>query len=165
MHGVTLHAMHALLWTGCLLLLPAAGSAQTLAPKPSVVQRVTVATSATPRTGATGKVTLHLDVTPKPNIHVYATGAKEFTPVSLVITPRAGLTVGIPGYPTAHPAPPLSADTAPAYRAAFRIVQPITLAAATDDVVVSGVLNYQACDEHLCYPVASLPVSWTIKTR
>jgi hypothetical protein len=165
MHGVSHYAMHFLLWAGCAVLFPPGLLAQTLAPKPSVLQRVTVSTSATPRTAATGKMTLHLDVTPKPNIHVYAAGAKEFTPVSLVLTPRAGLTVGTPVYPSAHPAPPLSGDDAPAYRAVFRIAQPITLAATTDDVVISGVLNYQACDEHLCYPVASLPVGWTIKTR
>jgi hypothetical protein len=164
MHGVTRYAMHCLLWAGCAVLCPPALLAQTLSPKQPAVQHVLVATSATPR-AASGKVTLHVDVTPKPNIHVYAAGATEFTPVSLVLAPRVGVTAGRPAYPRAHPVPPLSVDKAPAYRGAFRIAQPITVTAAAGDVVISGVLNYQACDELLCYPVASLPVSWTIKTR
>jgi hypothetical protein len=182
MHGVSNRAMHFFLAACATTVLAGtvlAGtvSAQSLlGPKPSAIQHVTVETGTIPETiiaSKTGKVALHLDVTPKSNIHVYASGAKEFTAVSLTLAPRPGVTTGRPMYPAAdpvltgtlRPAAESAFDDAPAYRKTFRIVQPITLQPTKDDVVIHGVLNYQACDDRVCYPVASLPVSWTIQAR
>jgi DsbC/DsbD-like thiol-disulfide interchange protein len=147
-------------------LTTATVSSQTLGPKPSAVQHVTAQTStaAAPGNSAT-RVLLQVDVTPNPNIHVYAQGAKEFTPVSLVVTAAPGVTLGKPEYPKSDLALAPGADATPAYRKTFRITQPVTLAAAKQPVEISGVLNYQACDDRLCYPVASLPVTWTIPAR
>jgi hypothetical protein len=109
-------------------------------------------------------VTLALDVTPNPGIHVYAPGAKEFTPVSLILTPHADVTPAKPVYPKADSVAPPAEDGAPAYYKRFRITQPVTMKKGSGgDVVIAGVLNYQSCDERVCYPVASLPVSWTLK--
>ncbi|MQA30833.1 MAG: hypothetical protein GEU82_13545 [Luteitalea sp.] len=165
MQGMSARALHFfLLSAGVAVVFVADLSSQTLlGPKPSAVQRVTAATSTTPQAPA-GKVALHVDVTPKANIHVYAAGAKEFTAVSLVLTPRADVTLGKPVYPAADPALP-GQDDVPAYRKTFRITQPIAIRPANEPVVIAGVLNYQACDDRLCYPVASLPVSWTIHAR
>ena len=170
MHGVTIGTMHSFFLSACATTAVVAGlSGQTqtsplLGTKPSAIQHVTAATGTIPESAAAGKIALHVDVTPKPNIHVYAPGAKEFSAVSLVLTPRAGVTTGKPVYPAADPAP-VGEDDVPAYRKTFRITQPITVQAAKEDVVIAGVLNYQACDDRLCYPVASLPVSWTIHAR
>jgi DsbC/DsbD-like thiol-disulfide interchange protein len=158
--------MHFLLSAWAATIAVAGLSGQTLlGPKASAIQHVTVETGAMPETAAAGKkIALHVDVTPKPNIHVYAPGAKEFSAVSLVLTPQVGVTAGKPVYPAAHPAL-VGEDDVPAYRKPFRITQPITVQAAKEDVVIAGVLHYQACDDRLCYPVASLPVSWTIHAR
>jgi DsbC/DsbD-like thiol-disulfide interchange protein len=161
MHGVTNRAMHCFVAAWAASVLAAGLSAQALGPKPSAVQHVTAAASTAAQAEPRGRIALHLDVTPNPKIHVYGPGAKEFTPVSLVLTPRAGMAVGKPVYPDAPPGD----DGVPAYRKAFRITLPVTLPRVNDDVVVSGVLNYQACDDRLCYPVASLPVSWTIRAQ
>src|SRR3954470_19165769 len=144
----------------------AAVSSQTLGPKPSAVQHVTAQTStaAGPGNSAT-RMLLQVDVTPNPNIHVYAQGAKEFTPVSLIVTAAPGVTVGKPEYPKSDLALAPGADATPAYSKTFRITQPVTFAAAKQPVQISGVLNYQACDDRLCYPVASLPLTWTIPAR
>lgn len=166
MHGVKRTAMHFLLSAIVLgAALTAGMSSQTLAPRPSAVQHVTAQTSTAPAGGGATKRLLHVDVTPYPNIHVYAEGAQEFTPVSLVLTPAPGIAAGKPSYPKADPALAPGADPTPAYRKTFRITQPVTLTSAKQDVEISGVLNYQACDERLCYPVASLPVSWKITAR
>jgi DsbC/DsbD-like thiol-disulfide interchange protein len=163
MHGVMIRAMHSCRALMAAVFLAASVEGQSLAPKPSSVQHVAATAKAGP-TGAGGRVTLELEVTPNPGIHVYAPGARDFTPVALVLTPRAGITVSKPIYPKADPPVPGALDDAPAYRKTFRIAQPVVISgAAGKDVVVNGVLNYQSCDERVCYPVASLPVSWTIK--
>ena len=156
--------MHSVL-SGCaaVVLVTGLSGQALLGPKPSAVQHVTAATS-TSIQGPGGKVALHVDVMPKANIHVYAAGAKEFTAVSLVLTPRAGISPGKPVYPAADPPLP-GQDDVPAYRNTFRITQPIALERAQEEVTIAGVLNYQACDDRVCYPVASLPVSWTVRAR
>jgi hypothetical protein len=132
-----------------------------LAPK-STLQHVTAEPSIV-RT-ASGSVTLALDVIPNPRIHVYAAGAKDFTVVSLVLTPRPEVTAGKPVYPKADVAAAPGSNDAPAYSKTFRITQPVTVkSGAPKELTIAGVLNYQACDDKVCYPVSSLPVSWTLK--
>lgn len=144
--------------------------AQTLAPKPSTLQHVTVAAASSASSISPGRtVTLWAEVTPKPNIHVYASDSQGLTPVTLVITPRTGMTIGKVRYPVPELSPTLGvSDPVPIYRKPFRLAQPITLAAplkAGDVVAIAGVVNYQACDDRLCYPVASMPISWTVNVR
>jgi len=132
-----------------------------LAPKPTV-QHVT----ATPTVvrGANGGITLALDVTPNPRMHVYAAGAKDFTAVTLTLAPHADLTAGTPVYPKADVAAAPGSGDAPAYSKAFRITQPVTVkGGSAKELTIAGVLNYQACDDRVCYPVSALPVSWTLK--
>jgi DsbC/DsbD-like thiol-disulfide interchange protein len=113
--------------------------------------------------GANGSITLALEVTPNPRIHVYAPGAKDFTAVALILTPQADVTAGKPVYPKADVASAPGSDDAPAYSKTFRITQPVTVKGGTaKDLTIAGVLNYQACDDRVCYPVSSLPVSWTL---
>jgi cytochrome c biogenesis DsbD-like protein len=134
--------------------------AQSLLAKPTV-QHVTAAPSVV--RGADGRFTLTLEVTPDPRIHVYAPGAKDFTVVSLVLTPQPDLVPGKPIYPKADVATAPNSDDAPAYSKAFRITQPVTVkAGASKGLTIAGVLNYQACDDRVCYPVSSLPVTWNL---
>lgn len=112
---------------------------------------------------------LMVDVTPKPGIHVYAAGASDVAPVSMVMTPLQGVRFGRAKYPSPSPAPALtSTDPAPAYYAPFRIEQRLTMvkgARLGKSVTVSGALNYQACDAKTCYPATSLPITWTLNIR
>lgn len=151
-------------------LLSTAGSLQTLAPKPSALQHVTVAAASSAPVVARGRtVTLWADVTPKPNIHVYASDRQGFTPVTLVLTPRPDVKIGKVNYPIPELSSTLGvSDPVPVYRKPFRLAQPITVAATArpgDDLTIAGVVNYQACDDRLCYPVASLPVTWTVSVK
>jgi DsbC/DsbD-like thiol-disulfide interchange protein len=144
--------------------------AQTLGPKPSTLQHISIDASvsaqAVPRGGT---VTLWADVTPKPNIHVYASNKDGFTPVTLVLTPQAGLTIGKVKYPHPEllPTPGVS-DRVPVYHKVFRLAEPVTVAATAksgEDITIAGVVNYQACDDRVCYPTASLPISWTVRVK
>lgn len=166
MPGVNKHARHGLVAAGGVAVFVAGLSGQTLlGPRPSAVQHVTATATTVPARTTAGKVALQLDVMPKANIHVYASGSKEFAAVSLVLSPHAGIVPGKPVFPAADPAA-AGEDTAPAYRKAFRITQPIVVQPALkEDVVLSGILSYQACDDRMCYPVATLPVTWTLQAR
>jgi cytochrome c biogenesis DsbD-like protein len=142
---------------------------QTLAPKPSAIQHVTlVASAAPPVATAGGKVTLLLDVTPNRDIHVYAPGAKEFVQTTLTLSPQGRLAIGKPAYPKAELVlDPVLNERIPEYTKTFRIAQPVTLdpAVKSRDLTISGVLSYQACDDKLCYPPAAASVTWTVKVK
>ncbi len=125
------------------------------------------------RTAAPGeRVTLTLDVTPGPKIHVYAPGQTGYIATTLKLKPSADFKV-LPGkYPASEPyfyAP--TNETVKVYSKPFQIAQDITLAAtaalrkraaAKETIEIGGTLDYQACDDLVCYRPDSLPVSWKI---
>ena len=143
--------------------------AQSLLPKVTVSHATVVASASAVSALPGGSVTLWADVTPNPSIMIYAAGAKDFTPVSLVLTPNETLNTGKPTYPKAERASsPGSADTVPVYRRAFRIAVPATIKATAksgDVISVGGAVTYQACDDRLCYPVSSAGVSWQLAVK
>jgi DsbC/DsbD-like thiol-disulfide interchange protein len=141
--------------------------AQTLAPAPPTVQRVEVATGATARSVEPGGSTvLWIDVTPKPGIHVYAPDAKGFDPPKLIVSPHPGVAFGKPTFPVGQPTlTPGTTDRVPVYLRTFRVSQPVTVAGTMKPggtLTLHGALNYQSCDDRLCYPTVSVPVSWTL---
>lgn len=143
---------------------------QGLAPKPGAVQHVTTAATADPNPAAPrGRVTLALDVTPDPKVHVYAPGAKDYVQTTLKITPPARTTAGKPVYPPSELVYDVVLDQKiPQYLKTFRIVQPLTLGSTVkpgETVDVSGVFTYQACDDRMCYPPTSTAVRWTVSVR
>ena len=171
--GTRLMRLFSPLPASSLCLLPVAfvcASAQTLAPKPSAIQHVTLAARAAPPVAATGgEVTLLLDVTPDPDVHVYAPGAKDFVQTRLTLSPQGRLTIGKPVYPKAELVlDPVLNERIPEYTKTFRIAQPVTLGPAVrsrQDLTISGVLSYQACDDKLCYPPATASVTWTVNVK
>ena len=153
MHGVgSLGAMH-------FVLLAALLAAQLLPAKPAV-QHVTLV----PGHSVSGDtVTLQLDVTPKPKIHVYGPGAKDFLQPTLKITPAAGMTFGKAVYPSPELVlDPILKERIPMYTKTFRVVQPVTMKPGAVSRV-SGVLSYQACDDTMCYAPATATVEWVLK--
>lgn len=150
------------------LVVPGVVYAQSLL-KPTV-QRATVEPSASARAvSAGGSLTLWVDVTPNPSMHIYAEGAKDVTPVALVLTPNAAVSARTPTYPKAELLPdPASLAPVPAYARAFRIAVAAavkTSAKSGDVLTLGGVVTYQACDDRLCYPESSAPVSWTVRVK
>ena len=65
-------------------------------------------------------------------------------------------------------------STPTVYQRPFRLVQELafgtsqgarTALAASDTFTIRGVLEYQACDDTICYVPNSVPVAYTIKIR
>jgi hypothetical protein len=148
-------------------------AAQSLAPAPSAVQHVTATPGANAGHAPAGTtVSLWVDVTPKPAIHVYAPGATDYQIVTLVMTPQRGLTFGKAAYPAGTSlAFPGIAERVPVYQKTFRITQPVTLARTLGSgqtpgkLSIAGAVNYQACDDRVCFPPTSLPVKWTLEVQ
>jgi hypothetical protein len=75
--------------------------------------------------------------------------------------------VGKIGYPKSEILMLLN-EKVPAFQKPFRLTQDITLdksAKAGSTVTVTGTVNYQACDDRVCYPPESSPVSWTVVVK
>jgi hypothetical protein len=117
-------------------------------------------------------ITLAVDVTPAPKIHVYAPGQDDYIPVSLKLEPSGDFKASPAKYPDAQPLflAPIN-QTAKVYDKPFTIEQEITLAgtaalgkraAARDTLVITGTLGYQACDDRVCYRPDSLALTWKI---
>jgi hypothetical protein len=131
-----------------------------LLPAKPAVQHVTIVPSVAMK-GTT--VTLQLDVTPKPKVHVYGPGAKDFLEPSLKIAPLPGLALGKASYPAPQLVlDPILKKRIPMYSTTFRVVQPVSLTPG-ERTTIAGVLTYQACDDRMCYAPASAPVEWTLK--
>jgi hypothetical protein len=135
-----------------------------------VTPHITMATSASAGEASPGAIIrLFVDVIPDPKVHVYAPGAKDYLPITLVVTPRPGIKVGKLAYPKSQDwyFEPLK-EHVPVFQAPFRLEQTVTLGPslkAGDKVTVAGVLNYQACDDVVCFNPVSAPVSWTVTVK
>jgi peroxiredoxin len=116
-----------------------------------------------------------LDIKPGPRVHVYAPEVEGYKPIGLVIEPRAGLLISEAHYPPSEDYffAPLK-EHVPVYQSSFRIVQDLTIDASRDSqaalkglssLTVKGVLNYQACDDKICFSPQSVPLSWTVNLK
>ncbi len=122
------------------------------------------------------RLALVVDVTPKPGMHVYAPGDHLYRVVRLRLDSPDFLETHPLSYPPSelYHYEPLD-ETVPVYQQPFRLVQEITvprseetaaLAAASDGkLVIEGVLEYQACDDEVCYIPAEAPLQWELAWR
>jgi hypothetical protein len=152
--------MHSFVNTTFALVL-SAFSLQLLPAKPAV-QYVTLDSSVT---GSGASLTLRVDITPKARIHVYGPGAKSFVQPSLKIV-TSGVTAGTVSFPRPEIVQdPILDALIPMYTKTFRVSLPLKLGASTkpgETLSVTGVFSYQACDDKMCYPPSTAPVTWSI---
>ena len=119
--------------------------------------------------------TVTLDLTPAPRMHVYAPTVVDYKPIAFSVRPQPGLIVRGVSYPPAekyfyaplkqtidvyqkpfHVVQELALDASPAGRAALRGAPTLTL---------QGALSYQACDDKICYPPRTVPMTWTVAIK
>ena len=137
--------------------------------EPTTTKHLSVTTSATAASDApVTRVSLVIDVTLKPEMHVYAPGQKDFIPISLTLTPVEGLKQEPVRFPDAEKLELRDlGQTHLVYSKPFRIVQDVTLSRTAAGkrpgaVTVKGRLKYQACDNSICYAPVTVPVTWTL---
>jgi peroxiredoxin len=131
---------------------------------------------ATDSTVAPGtQFSLVLDVRPARGVHVYAPGVTGYKPIALSVQPQPGLVIRRSQYPPSedYHFKPLN-EHVQVYQRPFRIVQDVLIDASpqalaalkdTTSLTITGVLNYQACDDKVCFTPQTVPLTWTVSLR
>jgi hypothetical protein len=114
-----------------------------------------------------------LDVIPAPKMHVYAPGRHTYQVVTFRPAPQPWLKA----YPLTYPPSeiyhfvPLD-ERVETYQRPFTLVQDLTILATPEaqkqlagrtSIAVGGQLEYQACDDRVCYAPASVPLTLTLE--
>jgi peroxiredoxin len=121
------------------------------------------------------RFSLALDVTPKPRIHVYAPGASGYRVVAVTITPQSFVRILPVAYPKSeiYVFKPLN-ERVPVYTKPFTLVQELILEGhpeaqaglrGRESLTLEGSLEYQACDDKVCFNPTSIALTWTLSLR
>ena len=124
---------------------------------------------------AGNRISLVLDITPGPGIHVYAPGAVGYKPAALTIRPNEYVRVLAPKFPASQTYyfKPLK-EKVPVFQKPFQVVQEVVLDGTlktqaalrgTKIITLTGTLNYQACNDRECFNPVSVPLTWTLDMR
>jgi hypothetical protein len=147
------------------------------APQPvrNDTMHLTVHTSISSTQVAPGKpVTITFDVTPKRNMHVYAPGKHDYQVITVKVDPQPWLRVPPAKYPPSEIYHFKELDEkVETYGKPFKLVQEIEVldtaaarkALAAGPVKLSGRLEYQACDDKVCYAPTRIPVSFNLSVK
>jgi hypothetical protein len=123
-----------------------------------------------------GRVSLIADIELPPDVHVYSPGVQGYKPIQLTLQVLPGIELQPVAYPSAKVLY-LAAiqENVPVFEGKFRITQDVTvtpskptgavrsLVSAQRTISITGELRYQACDQTVCYPPTSVPVSWQLQ--
>jgi peroxiredoxin len=115
------------------------------------------------------------DITPAAGIHVYAPGAKDYRVVSFTLSTDPRFVARPLEYPASeiYFFKPLN-ERVPVFQKPFRLMQRMAVSASpetrkaltgVDSLTFQGVLDYQACDDRICFTPRSVPVTFTVKLR
>ncbi len=121
------------------------------------------------------RFSLVLDITPGPRVHVYAPAVTGYRPIALKIQPQPGLVVREAHFPQSEDYffEPLN-EHVQVFQRPFRIAQDVMIdpsreaAAVVRDLKtmkIAATLDYQACDDKICFNPESVPLSWTINLK
>ena len=121
------------------------------------------------------RFSIAFEITPEPRIHVYAPGASGYRTVAVAIAPQPFVRVLPVTYPPSqiYFFKPLN-ERVPVYEKPFTLVQEVvveghpqaqTALRGKESLTLTGTLEYQACDDKVCFNPTSLPLSWTLSLR
>jgi len=152
-----------------------AALAQAPAPVRNDTMHLTVNTSISAAEIAPGqKLSLSFDITPKRGMHVYAPGKHEYQVIAVKLDPQPWMKVPATTYPPSEIYFFKELDEkVETYGKPFTLVQDITVlntaaakkALAASPIRLSGRLEYQACDDKVCYAPAKIPVSFALTVK
>ena len=166
------------MWTG-LALAVALGASQNGSPAASVVPKSRAGLVETAhlqlRTsgGESGVVSgrrlaLFVEVVPKPGMHVYAPEQDTYVAVSVRVDRSPYVTVRPAIFPKGEPFffPPTK-ETQIVYSRPFLIELPVSVGRGrpAGPLTLTGTLEYQACDDRLCYVSRKVPLTWTLNLQ
>ena len=139
-------------------------------------QHLTMTASASDAQVAPGsRITLAFDVTPSRNIHVYAPGDHSYQVIAAHIDAHPMLILHDTRYPPSekYHFEPLN-ETVAVYQRPFRLTRDVTVAATREAqqtlrgmkmLSVSGKLEYQACDDKVCFRPTAIPFTLELQVK
>jgi DsbC/DsbD-like thiol-disulfide interchange protein len=121
------------------------------------------------------RLSIVVQATPHPRMHVYAPGKHGYRTVQLTIDPQPWLRAHETRYPPSqiYHFEPLD-ERVEVYGNPFRLSRDVTILAtpeiqkslaAAASVTITGALEYQACDDKICYNPARAPFSFTLTVK
>ena len=114
-------------------------------------------------------LTITFTVTPARGIHVYAPGS-EYQAIAITVGKQPGLVARKVVYPASemYHFEPLD-ETVPVYQKPFTLKQVVRVSAAAlkgkSALTISGTLDYQACDDRVCFRPNAIPFTFEVKVR
>jgi Peroxiredoxin len=122
------------------------------------------ASASNEKVGFGERIRLILDIELKPKMHVYAPGVEGYRPIEWILTESPNWKQHPIVYPPTRMLNlPAIQEIVPVYEGKFTLQREITFGQAEPgDMIVSGTLRYQACDDRVCYIPQAVPVQWKI---
>lgn len=152
------------------LLFTAAAQAQPVKPaaKPKVTQvstdhlRIRYAQELVRKTD--GALSIVVEIEPRPEMHVYAPGADDYRIISLQIDEQSALRLRPLQYPASeiYHFLPLN-EKIPVYQKPFALKLDAHAQTSPGELAVTGRLEYQACDDKVCFAPVTVPLAWTVR--
>jgi len=118
------------------------------------------------------RFSLSIEITPRKGMHVYAPGPHTYQTVGFTVAGQGLLEAGLLRYPPSeiYYFAPLD-ERVEVYQRVFTLVQDLAVLATPDaqktlagrkTLTVTGQLEYQACDDRVCYAPAQVPLAFTL---
>ncbi|HEX8835957.1 MAG TPA: protein-disulfide reductase DsbD domain-containing protein [Candidatus Acidoferrum sp.] len=133
-----------------------------------------VALEQSDRAGVPGaRITLAVEIRLPQDVHVYAPGAQRYKPTRLVIDAMPQMEFKPAVYPPSKILYlPAINERVPVFEGTLRISQDVKVSSAAEfwgslakegkTFTISGRLEYQPCDNTICYLPTSVPLKWQI---
>ncbi len=120
------------------------------------------------------RFSIAIEIVPNPDIHVYAPGAEQmgYRVIGLTMAPVPHVRFEPVEFPASelYHFEPLD-ERVPVYQQPFMLLQEVVVSGAAeveealaelDALTLTGTLDYQACNDELCFDPASVPLSFTL---
>jgi DsbC/DsbD-like thiol-disulfide interchange protein len=111
-----------------------------------------------------GAVSFVVQIEPRRSMHVYAPGADDYQVISLGIDEHARVRTRPLRYPASeiYFFQPLN-EKIPVYEKPFTLSLDAIVEKTAGPLSVTGRLDYQACDDRVCFAPVSVPLSWSVR--
>ena len=157
-------------------ILSTLGTGVAGSPMTATTSHLTMTASISDAAAAPGeRLAIVVNVTPKPGMHLYAPGKHDYQVVGLTLDPQPWLRPQAAIYPASqiYHFKPLN-ERVEVFIKPFQLRRDVTLLAtpesqrvlaALTSVTITGALEYQACDDKVCFNPARVPVSFVVKLK
>ena len=157
-------------------ILSTLGSGAAGSPMSATTAHLTMTASISDAIAAPGaRLSISVIVTPKPGMHLYAPGKHDYQVVQLTLDPQPWLCPQTTVYPASeiYHFKPLN-ERVEVFMKPFRVRRDVTLLATPDaqkllsaltTVTITGALEYQACDDKVCFNPARIPISFPVSLK